>query len=302
MVPRSSPELPDQNTSIVYRHCESEGEDVTNDNNADANNVDSGNSNNNQSKSTFPPKAPVNNVIKRVSFSTSPNEHYMDTPVNDEITLMTTTSEITEDGDDEYDECDDDDDDDEEEEDEDEDEDEDEVNNNINTSSIIEYTSLNPTKNERKRKIRWSGHVRVQEVRHLSNISEYEKEAVWMSAIDYKMIKSMAKSTVFMIMSGEHIGDDDPDFCIRGLECRTRAGSKLRNANKMRNRSAVLNEQDLQLEEGFYDPQFIAMASMDESFDCKEEGKKRAEHDTVCIRSYIDDIPRVWGTGWCIQS
>jgi len=292
MSPRSSSEFPDQNTSIVYLRCEGDGE---------------GDDSGNNSNSKFPPKTPFNDEIKRVYVSSSLNQHYIDISVNDENTLMTTTSEIMEDDDDEYDECDDDDEydkdeDDEREEDDDDDEEEEEEeeeegDNNINTSAIIECTPPNPSKNERRIKIRWSGHVRVQEVRHLNNISEHEKEAVWMSAIDYKMIRSMAKSTVIMIMSGEHIGDDDPDYCTRGLECRTRAGSKVRNINKMRNRSAVLNEQDLQLEEGFYDPQLIAMASMDESFDCKEEGEKRAERDTICIRSYIHG-----GTGWRFRS
>lgn len=145
---------------------------------------------------------------------------------------------------------------------------------------------------ERRRKIQWSGQVRVQEIRHLNNIPEFEKEAVWMSQVDYKLIKSIAKTTVYMMMKGQRIGDDDPDYCTRGLEFRTRSGSKIRNQNKLRARSAVLNEQDLQREEGFFDPQFIAMASMDESFECREAARKRAEGDVQSIRSYMADVRR----------
>ena len=147
-------------------------------------------------------------------------------------------------------------------------------------------------KNVSRRKIRWSGQVRVQEIRHVNNMSEAEREAVWMSPIDYKMIKSMAKTTVLMMMSGEHIDDDDPDFCTRGLEFRTRRGNKIRSANKLRAKSAVLNEQDLQRDEGFHDPEFIAMASLDVSYECREQAQKRGEQDAQAILTYITDVPR----------
>lgn len=147
-------------------------------------------------------------------------------------------------------------------------------------------------KNATRRKIRWSSQVRVQEIRHLNNMSEAEREAVWMSPIDYKMIKNMAKTTVLMMMAGEHIGCDDPDFCTRGLEFRTRKGNKIRSANKLRARSAVLNEQDLQRDEGFHDPEFIAMASLDVSYECREQAQKRGDGDAQAILTYVIDVPR----------
>jgi len=152
-------------------------------------------------------------------------------------------------------------------------------------------TETQSSTNVRRRKIRWSGQVRVQEIRHINNISELEKDAVWMSAIDYKMIKNVAKTTVLMMMAGQEIDEDDEDFCKRGLEFRTRKGSKVRSANKLRARSAVLNEQDLQQEEGFHDPEFIAMASLDVSFDNKEQALKRGKKDAKSILlSYMNDV------------
>jgi hypothetical protein len=361
MSPRSSLDFPDQNISpIMLSSCKGGGSndntnhdenDINNNNNDnhDENDNEADNNNNNKSSKFEPPKAPVNNAIKRVSFSTSPNEHiHIDLGTDTETgivvnnddsftTLMTAVSTIIEeeeseeDDDDEYYHEDDDDD-----EYDYEDEDKFDVmakeNNNIIATATIKNTAAttnsggtsaatatnaatttspslpasitaatatttaSPTKKERRKKIRWSGRVRVHEVRHINNIPDDEREAIWMSPIDYTMIKVMAKTTVYKIMSGEHIHEDNPDFCTRGLEFRTRSGSKIRTANKMRNRSAVLNEQDLQHEEGFYDPEFIAMASMDESFNCREEARKRAENDTISIRSYVDDVRSiVWG-------
>jgi hypothetical protein len=164
--------------------------------------------------------------------------------------------------------------------------------NDIVASPAKVLQATKSTKNLRRRKIRWSGQVRVQEIRHINNMSESEREAVWMSPIDYKMIKNMAKTTVLMMMAGERIGEEDPDFCSRGLEFRTRKGQKVRSANKLRCRSAVLNEQDLQREEGFHDPEFIAMASLDISHDCREQAQKRGDKDAEAILTYTNDVAR----------
>jgi len=172
-----------------------------------------------------------------------------------------------------------------------------ETEDDISTSPMgVDGETLNAAtstfvKNTNRRKIRWSSQVRVQEIRHLNNMSEAEREAVWMSPIDYKMIKNMAKTTVLMMMAGEHISEDDPDFCTRGLEFRTRKGNKIRSANKLRARSAVLNEQDLQRDEGFHDPEFIAMASLDVSYECREQAQKRGERDAQAILTYVNDMP-----------
>mmetsp|Transcript_23119 Transcript_23119/g.54661 ORF Transcript_23119/g.54661 Transcript_23119/m.54661 type:complete len:325 (+) Transcript_23119:323-1297(+) len=147
-------------------------------------------------------------------------------------------------------------------------------------------------KNASRRKIRWSGQVRVQEIHHINNMSQAEREAVWMSPIDYKMIKNMAKTTVLMMMAGEYIDDDDPDLCTRGLEFRTRKGNKIRSANKLRAKSAVLNEQDLQRDEGFHDPEFIAMASLDVSHECREQAQKRGVKDAQAILTFVNDVQR----------
>jgi len=175
----------------------------------------------------------------------------------------------------------------------------DEIEDPISAKSPMGVGGENPdatittfVKNTIRRKIRWSGQVRVQEIRHLNNMSEAEREAVWMSPIDYKMIKNMAKTTVLMMMAGEHISEDDQDFCARGLEFRTRKGNKIRSANKLRARSAVLNEQDLQRDEGFHDPEFIAMASLDVSYECREQAQKRGEQDAQAILTYLSDVPR----------
>lgn len=240
------------------------------------------------------PKVP----IKKVSFSNYCHESLPSGTQHTETTTEETISTIKEDQDYYYD-CDQAVDDNDVDHDDDEDYDDfegdndDDEDDQVSTSSSVSAASSTPSlKNLRRRKIRWSGQVRVQEIRHINNMTESEREAVWMSPQDYKMIKNVAKTTVLMMMAGESISDSDPDFCTRGLEFRTRKGNKIRSANKLRARSAVLNEQDLQREEGFHDPEFIAMASLDVSFECREQAQKRGEQDAHSIRSYVMDVPR----------
>ncbi|KAG7368057.1 hypothetical protein IV203_030800 [Nitzschia inconspicua] len=140
-----------------------------------------------------------------------------------------------------------------------------------------------------KPRIQWAKRVKVKEIRHLNEIPESERDALWISLADQQMNKTMVRTTITMMMRGETIIDDDPDFCTRGLEFRTKAGSKTRSRYKLRVRSAVLNEQDLQREEGITDPDFIAMASMDESVECREAARRRGEQDAKGVEKYLEE-------------
>jgi hypothetical protein len=140
------------------------------------------------------------------------------------------------------------------------------------------------------RKVKFANLVKHKEIRHIKDFTEEEKESIWMTVSDYQINRAMMKTTVSMMMKGERIAEDDEDFCMRGLEMRTRAGARMRSRNKLRVRSAVLNEQDLQHDEGFCDPQYIAMACIEESREGREEAVLRAKYDEESIQSFLDDV------------
>eukprot|EP00538_Stauroneis_constricta_P011626 CAMPEP_0119562310 /NCGR_PEP_ID=MMETSP1352-20130426/20005_1 /TAXON_ID=265584 /ORGANISM="Stauroneis constricta, Strain CCMP1120" /LENGTH=349 /DNA_ID=CAMNT_0007610677 /DNA_START=246 /DNA_END=1295 /DNA_ORIENTATION=- len=98
--------------------------------------------------------------------------------------------------------------------------------------------------------------------------------------------------------SSEDEDDDELPFqfplCARGLEFKTKAGSRVRSRNKLRTRSAVLNEQDLQREEGHCDPDFIAMACMEESLECRENARARGLYDEIAVEDYLKDVRDAW--------
>ncbi len=140
------------------------------------------------------------------------------------------------------------------------------------------------------RKITFASRVLHTEIRHIKDFSEEEIEAIWMAVPDYQMIKAIVKTTTMMMTKGEPIPEDDEDFCTRGLEFRTKAGCRIRSRNKLSARSAVLNEQDLQRDEGFSDPRYIAMACIDESRVCREAAQARAIYDERYVQGYLDDV------------
>jgi hypothetical protein len=156
----------------------------------------------------------------------------------------------------------------------------------VQDASSNDQTQTQP----RKRVVSFGKTVHYKEIRHIRDFSKEEVAAIWMTMPDYQIIKAMVKSTIIMMMKGEQISEEDIDFCTRGLEFRTKLGSRVRQNNKLRARFAVLNEQDLERDEGFCDPQYIAMACLEVSLECRQGARARALYDEKVIQSYLSDV------------
>lgn len=159
-----------------------------------------------------------------------------------------------------------------------------------------------PKGQAQKRVVSFGKTVHYREIRNIRDFSRTEVEAIWMTLPDYQIIKAMVKTTIIMMMKGEQISEEDPDFCTRGLEFRTKVGSRVRQDNKLRARFAVLNEQDLQRDEGFFDPQYIAMACSEVSLECRKDARARALYDKEVIQPYLnDDRNGISGKDWFFE-
>lgn len=140
-----------------------------------------------------------------------------------------------------------------------------------------------------KKRVHWN--TRVSKRRHiqLKDMTAEEKYSVWYSSQDSKLILAMAKVTVKMMMRGEPC-DDDTDYCSRGLEGKTREGSKKRNKSKVMVNTAVLMEQEIQRMDKKDDPETIAKAS----FNCSEVLCRRARlqgtQDERDVGDFLDDV------------
>jgi hypothetical protein len=93
------------------------------------------------------------------------------------------------------------------------------------------------------------------------------------------------------MMTGEIIEESDRQT-IRGLEYRTRKGAVRRQHNKVEAITAVMDEQDRQIEEGFMNDELISQVYMEVSARCQEEAHQLALKDVQFVETYKkEDTP-----------
>jgi hypothetical protein len=142
-----------------------------------------------------------------------------------------------------------------------------------------------PATNEKQKHIHWNHKVEKKRHYRVQDLSPDERESIWYTEGDTKIILAMAKVTVKMMMKGEPC--DDVDYCSRGLEGKTPTGSKKRQKNKLRVRKALLEEQEIQREEGVLDPDYLAQVSIKYSKDVISEAHDVALRDERHIQEYL---------------
>ena len=154
-------------------------------------------------------------------------------------------------------------------------------NENVKISSIIPRS-----KARNKKRVHWNHKVEKKRHVRIQDLPQDEREAVWYTEGDTKIILAMAKVTVKMMMKGEPC--DDVDYCSRGLEGKTPTGSKRRQKNKLRVRKALLEEQEIQRDEGVIDPDYLAQVSIKYSKDVVTEAHHVALRDERGIQEYLN--------------
>ena len=154
-------------------------------------------------------------------------------------------------------------------------------------SSLSTNTTTNSNTKPSTSKKKLTFHHKVEKKRHhrLQDLSEEERENVWYTEGDTKIILAIAKVTVKMMMKGEPC--DDMDYCSRGLEGKTPDGSKKRQKNKLRVRKALLEEQEIQREEGVYDPEYLAQVCRKYSREVVTAAHSQALRDERDIQEYL---------------
>jgi hypothetical protein len=82
-------------------------------------------------------------------------------------------------------------------------------NDNIKLNSI-------PEKSKSGKRVHWNHKVEKKRHYRTQDLRPEERDAIWYTEADTKIILAMAKVTVKMMMKGETC--DDVDYCSRGLE------------------------------------------------------------------------------------
>jgi hypothetical protein len=126
---------------------------------------------------------------------------------------------------------------------------------------------------------------------HINDYTDEEIACTRYDADDLERIKMTdVMNTLSMMKGGLQIPEENPWYCCRGLESRTREGSARRRANRFNAWNAVLDEQDLQWEEDICDPQAISNAYATLSHDCHEAAVMIAIQDHAISRDISFEV------------
>ena len=116
-----------------------------------------------------------------------------------------------------------------------------------------------------------------------------EVKAIWYEKADYEKIKMAMVPIIRKMMKKESIPETDRET-IRGLEFRTRQGAIRRQHNKLEATTAVLDEQDRQLDtDGQVDDELLAKVYKDFNAHCQIEAHKLALGDVQPAKEHCSD-------------
>jgi hypothetical protein len=126
-------------------------------------------------------------------------------------------------------------------------------------------------------------------VPHIDDMTTEEVKAIWYEKAEYEKIKMGMIPVIRRMMKKENIPETDRET-IRGLEFRTRQGAIRRQHNKLEAITAVLDEQDRQLDSsGHVDDELLSKVYREFSAHCQEEAHKLALGDVQPAQDHTAD-------------
>jgi hypothetical protein len=129
----------------------------------------------------------------------------------------------------------------------------------------------------------------IYNVPHIDDMTEEEVKAIWYEKADYEKIKMSMIPLIRKMMRKEVIEETDKET-IRGLEYRTRQGAIRRQHNKLEAITAVLDEQDRQLDcDGFINEDLLSEVYRHFNSHCQEEAHMLGLGDIEPAKKFTAD-------------
>lgn len=107
----------------------------------------------------------------------------------------------------------------------------------------------------------------VYEISNTDSFTPEEIQSCWYDRVDLRQMKENAKQEARLMENGLLRESDDISF--RGLECRTKEGSRLKRHNRASANAAVFYELDNQDDRGIFDDEALADAYFNHSEHCQ---------------------------------
>jgi hypothetical protein len=120
-------------------------------------------------------------------------------------------------------------------------------------------TCLEPRKAERA--VSFCATVTFRSSLHINDYTNSEVGNCWFALEDYKKMKREIRYTVDLIE--RNIKFDEEKYCRRGVELKTDEARAVRREEMEEAIDAVMDEQDIQTDEGICDPEMIAIVYTD---------------------------------------
>lgn len=126
----------------------------------------------------------------------------------------------------------------------------------------------------------------IEQVRRISRYSNYnveEIEAYWGDGSEHKLRKQELRSAVQEWQAGRRMSDN-LTFTTRGIMDKIGEGKQIKKANRERARQAVMDEQELQDQEGIIDDDLLAEIYTATTI----SSKTKAQNEAMAIREEVD--------------
>ena len=134
----------------------------------------------------------------------------------------------------------------------------------------------------------------IQQIDSLDQISDEERSMIWFTREEFADIKSSYQEIIAMARNKEFVQDSD-NFCTRGLECRSKAGSRRRRETQLNALFAVLCEQERQQIEGIEQLESLAIVYRQFSYHSQQAATNMGRRDEHDIRAYTADTRAQFG-------
>eukprot|EP00980_Cylindrotheca_fusiformis_P028349 scaffold22592_cov129-Cylindrotheca_fusiformis.AAC.35 len=126
----------------------------------------------------------------------------------------------------------------------------------------------------------------IEQVKRISRYSNYdisEIEAYWGDGSEHKLRKQELRSAVQEWQQGRRMSDN-LTFTTRGIMDKIGEGKQVKKANREKARQAVMDEQELQDQEGIIDDDLLAEIYTATTLNSKE----KAHREAMAVRQEVD--------------
>ena len=131
-------------------------------------------------------------------------------------------------------------------------------------------------------------------IENLDQLSDEEKALVWFTREEFAAIKASYQEIIHMTRNKEFVKDSEK-HCTRGLECRSKAGSRRRRDTQLNALIAVLTEQDRQRKHGVAEPDTLAVMYRQYSYHSQQAATNMGRRDEMEILEYTSDTQVEFG-------